>query len=294
MWMKLGVSLLLLLAASALALAWFGPRIWARETELLRRALAAARVAPEQTSVDFGELHSLPEPVQRYFRKVLKHGQPVILGARLRHDGGFNISETGEAWKPFTSQQVVVTRRPGFDWDARITMFPGVAVHVHDAYVAGEGILHAALFGLFTVADLRGTADIAAGELMRFLAEAAWYPTALLPSQGVRWQGVNDHSAQATLRDGTAQVTLLFTFNDLDLITSVKAEARGRLVGKQVVATPWQAVVSDYQQQNGMLVPMQGEVSWVTAEGLRPYWRGHVREIVYSFPRMTIEGPVVR
>ena len=35
----------------------------------------------------------------------------------------------------------VITRRPGFDWDARIMVLPGVPAHVHDAYVAGEGLL---------------------------------------------------------------------------------------------------------------------------------------------------------
>lgn len=47
-------------------------------------------------------------------------------------------------------------------------------------------------------ADLRGAlGEVAQGELMRFFAEAAWYPTALLPSQGVRWQAVDDTSARA-------------------------------------------------------------------------------------------------
>ena len=47
-------------------------------------------------------------------------------------------------------------------------------------------------------ADLLGAlGEVAQGELMRFFAEAAWYPTALLPSQGVRWQAVDDTSARA-------------------------------------------------------------------------------------------------
>ncbi len=60
----------------------------------------------------------------------------------------------------------------------------GLPVRVHDAYVAGEGILHASLLGLFSLVDMRGGGDLAEGELMRFFAEAAWYPTALLPTQG--------------------------------------------------------------------------------------------------------------
>ena len=62
-------------------------------------------------------------------------------------------------------------------------MLPGLPVRVHDAYVAGEGILHASVLGLFTVVDMSGTREVDEGELMRFLAEAAWYPTALCPAR---------------------------------------------------------------------------------------------------------------
>ena len=51
-------------------------------------------------------------------------------------------------------------------------------------------------------ADLLGAlGEVAQGELMRFFAEAAWYPTALLPSQGVRWQAVDDTSAAILLKN---------------------------------------------------------------------------------------------
>lgn len=48
------------------------------------------------------------------------------------------MSATGEQCKPFTSRQRVVTRSPGFLWDAQVSMFPGVAVRVVDSYIAGE------------------------------------------------------------------------------------------------------------------------------------------------------------
>ena len=62
-------------------------------------------------------------------------------------------------------------------------MLPGLVVRVHDSYIAGVGTLHAALLGFFTVAEVQGCGEIARGELMRYFAEAVWYPTALLPSQ---------------------------------------------------------------------------------------------------------------
>ncbi len=156
------------------------------------------------------ELQGLPAPVARYFRIALTLGQPLIEAASIEHSGTFNMDEQGNQRKPFTSTQRVITRRPGFDWDGHIALMPGVPVRVHDAYVAGEGILHAALFGLIPLVNLRSTGDVAEGELMRFLAEAVWYPTALLPSQGVRWEPVDERSARATLIDGAITVTLLF------------------------------------------------------------------------------------
>jgi hypothetical protein len=225
----------------------------------------------------------LPAPVRRYFRVVLKEGQPVVSGVRVRHTGTFNMGETTDQWKPFTSDQKVVAQRPGFDWDGRVAMMPGVPVRVHDAYVAGEGILHASLLGLFPVVDLRGTGDVAEGELMRFFAEAAWYPTALLPSQGVRWEAVDDRSAYAALTEGDISITMLFTFNEQGLIETVRAEARGRTVGDKVVPTPWQGRFWNYQERGGMRVPLDGEVAWLLPEGAKPYWRGAITEIAYEF-----------
>lgn len=184
------------------------------------------------------------------------------------------------------STQRVVTQRPGFVWDGRIAMLPGIAVRVHDAYVAGEGILHPALFGLITLADMRDTGgDVARGELMRFFAEAAWYPTALLPSQGVRWESVDNHSATATLIDGALSLTVLFRFGVDDFIESVQAEDRGRTVGGQVIPTPWEGCFWSYQERRGMHVPLRGEVAWLLREGRRSYWRGQITRLVYDFAR---------
>lgn len=117
---------------------------------------------------------------------------------------------------------------------------------------------------------------------MRFFAEAAWYPTALLPSQGVRWDAVDEKSAKATLEDGDTKLTMLLTFTEVGLIDTVRAEARGRTVGGKVIPTPWQGRFWNYKQRAGMLIPLDGEVMWLLPDGPKPYWRGHIDEIVYE------------
>jgi hypothetical protein len=273
---------LALLAVVTVVLVWGSSR-WRAATRDLHARLAAARLSVDARTYSHAELTGLPAPVQRYFRTALTEGQLMLLAARVEQAGTFNLSETGEQWRPFRATQRVIIRRPGFDWEARIAMLPGLKVRVHDAYVAGEGLLHASLCGLVPLVRLRGTADVAHGELIRFLAEATWYPTALLPSQGVRWEAVDDTSARATLQDGETTATLLFRFGEDGLIESSYAEARGRTVKAAVIPTPWEGRWSEYELHDGMRIPVAGEVAWVLPEGPRPYWRGRITNISYEF-----------
>ena len=163
-----------------------GRRRWQAGTRALQARLEAAREPVTPTCFDPRDLDGLPAPVRRYLSLVLEPGRPMLAAARLAHRGSFNISETRVAWHRFSSTERVVMRRPGFDWDGRIRV-GGLTVHVHDAYIAGRGLLEVKLLGLLPLAEVAGTPEVSAGELMRFVAEAPWYPTALLPSQGVQW-----------------------------------------------------------------------------------------------------------
>ncbi len=271
------------IAAVAIGLGAYGAARWVDSTRTLQLSLDDTRVPMPATRYDARELEGLPAPVQRYFRAVLTEGQPVVAVATLELAGTFNMSATGEQWRPFTSRQRVVTRRPGFLWDAQVSMLPGLTVRVVDSYIAGKGLLRAAILGLFTVAEVSGDGEIARGEFMRFFAETAWYPTALLPSQGVRWEAVDDRSANATIADGPLAVTLLFRFNDAGLIDSFRGEARGAMVGREVVMIPWEGSWSNYQKRDGMTVPCTGEVAWMRPEGRKPYFRGTVTSLTYEF-----------
>jgi hypothetical protein len=275
------VALVLVVAVLLLVGAWR----WRRATTGLLVRLEASRTAPAAARFHATELAGLPAPVQRWLGAVLVDGQPLVMAATFEHTGTFNLGEGREKWRPFTSRQRVITQRPGFLWDARIRIVPGLSVRVHDAYVAGEGVLHASMFGLISVANLSGSGDIAHGELMRYVAEAAWYPTALLPSQGVQWTAVDDDSALATLVDGTYSLTMLFRFGAGGLLTSIRAEARGRNVGDATVPTPWECRFADHEMHDGMRVPMTGEVFWILPEGSQPYYRGRITKLAYEFAR---------
>ena len=261
----------------------FGAWRWNEATRGLVARLDASRVAGDAVRYDAAEIADLPAPVRRYFQLALTNGQPIIRSVDVKHSGTFNMSTNIARWLPFTSQQLVSTNRPGFIWNARIMMFPGVPVRVHDAYITGEGLLRPSILGLFALTDVQGGGDIAKGELMRYFAEAVWYPTALLPSQGVSWQAVDDTSANATLTDGPIRLTMLFRFGDDGLVSSIYANARGQMVGATTVMMPWEGRMSDYRKQDGMTVPFTSEVGYITPQGEKPYFRGTITQLTYAF-----------
>lgn len=285
MWWKVALMVVVSLAVVLVALNLYGRFHWESATRDLQKQLEAARKPVRPEAFHVRELEGLPAPVQRYFAEVLRDGQPMISAARVEHTGTFNVGGGTGSWKPFTSTQRVVTQRPGFLWDARMVMFPGVSVRVHDAYVGGVGLLHPAILGLFSLMNMRGTGDIAEGELMRFFIEAAWYPTALLPSQGVHWEAVDEHSARGTLTEGAMSLTMLFSFNAAGLIETTRAEARGRTVQGKSVPTPWEGRWSNYEMRDGMKVPIVGEVAWLLPDGPKPYWRGEISRLQYEFAK---------
>jgi hypothetical protein len=51
---------------------------WQAATDAMRTGLRAARLPVTPATYDAAELDGLPPPVQRYFRRALKDGQPMI------------------------------------------------------------------------------------------------------------------------------------------------------------------------------------------------------------------------
>lgn len=273
------VSLCLIFAAASV----FGAWQWSVTTRELVAQLRAGRVAPATSRYHGSELADLPAPVQRYFRAVLTDGQPIVTAVRLTQIGTFNLGTSADQWKPFTATQDFETARPGFVWNATIMMFPGFPVRVVDAFTAGKGLLRPTLLGLYAMGTQEGKGEIARGELLRHFAESVWFPTALLPSQGVVWQAVDDTSAQATATDGPISVTMLFRFEKEGLISSIYVAGRATKVGEATVLMPWECRMSNYQTRSGMRIPLTGEALYLTPRGEKPYFKGTIDTMAYEF-----------
>ena len=254
---------------------------WERAT-----SAALARVEAQATDPAGGRFsperaHGLPQPVARYFTFALTAGQPLVRTARITHEGEFRI-RPGARPSRFTSVQYISSRPPGFVWDARIEMLPLLPVRVRDAYLSGQGSILGGIAGVIALVNRAATPELGAGALCRWLAEAVWLPTALLPGNGITWDPVDSASARATLTDAGRMVTMDVAFGDDGRIERISAD-RYRDVKGRGILTPWQVSMGDYEQRGGMMIPIAAEVAWLLAAGPFTYWRGRIDTVQYRF-----------
>jgi len=270
---------LALLLALALLTRVAGQRRWSAASARLARRIASE----SRTSGVYhkSQLASLPAPVARYLDTVLREGQPYIRTARIRHTGTFRTGTTDDTWRRFESDETFGVQPAAFVWNARVFMSPGAPVCVRDSFIDNRGGMHAAVLGLFTVAKAEGEPELNEAALQRYLAELAWLPTALLPSQGISWETIDDRSARATLTSGPTTATLEFHFADTGEIERVYAPARQRASGKVFQPTPWEGRFSNYEERDGLRIPTDAEVAWYLDGARTPYWRGRVEDAAF-------------
>jgi hypothetical protein len=262
---------------------WMASTRWTAATEDVRVRLEAAMPAETGARFTAADLQGLPASAARYFQAVLREGQPIIEHARVEWAGEFNIGTPGaDRWIPFAASQDFVPSAPGLVWDARLRMAPGVTLFVRDALVDGTGSMHGSVLGLYTVVDKRGTDAMAIASLQRYLAEAVWFPTALLPSRGVRWTAIHDTCANATIRAGNVSATVEFHFGEDGLVESTFVPDRVYDDGRSApYAASWQGRMDDYRWENGARVPGEAVAEWLLPTGTYAYWRGRPTSIVY-------------
>jgi hypothetical protein len=147
---------------------------------------------------------------------------------------------------------------------------------VRDAFIAGEGSGHVSLWSAFPVSAAAGTPEMNAGSLHRFLAEAVWYPAALLPSPKLRWDAIDAHRALATLTEHGVSVSLEFRFAESGEVTGIYTPARWGTFGGGYEQRPWEGHFRRYERRDGIWVPGEGDVGWYVDGEWHAVWRGRV------------------
>ncbi|GAB3742063.1 DUF6544 family protein [Spirosoma lituiforme] len=273
--MKIKTTLLILSGvvvpvAALLAGRWLVARQLRRDVANL---FAQASTRPVDT-YNPAQLTNLPPPVQRYFRHVLKPGQPYLRTARLRHDGEFK-TDLEKSWISITGDEYFLADSPNYMWIGTTTWFSAC-----DQYKTGRGSLTIRLLGVFTIQRGSGP-SYDQGELLRWLAETPWFPTSLLPGGPAVWSPLDENSALLTITDNGLSVSCRMEFNEKGEIVRCQAQR----FSDQTHIQTWVCHFSDYHEIHNLRVPTRAGAAWVIDGQEKPYARFTVREMDYDQPR---------
>lgn len=222
---------------------------------------------------NYGQISDLPEPVQSYFKHILKEGHPYISYVRLKHNGQFKTGLKKD-WINIDGEQYFTTEKPGFIWKGKASLFTA-----RDMYLADKGRLVVTLLSLFNIVDEQGE-SFNQGELLRWLAESFWFPTNLLPSKNLQWISIDDTSSKLIFDYNGLSLYYIVSFNDNNEIAQVETKRymeEGRL-------ETWVAEFFDYEEINGVVIPTVVKATWKLKEGDHNYVNFHVKEIEYNKP----------
>jgi hypothetical protein len=241
------------------------------EIDRLRRA-APVQAAAQSVTPQFNDL---PAPVARYLRLALpttKHIQEV----RSRQTGTLRTDVSSERWMSFEAEHIVVPPATGFVWNARVRVAPLTHVRVRDALIEGRGSGQVSLLSAYTVSADTDTPEMNSGSLHRYLAEAVWYPTALLPSPTLRWTEIDATRSLATLTSHGVTVSLEFRFAETGEVTGIHTSGRWGTFPGGYRQIPWEGHFREYRNRDGVFVPTEGDVGWYVDKEWRAVWKGRI------------------
>lgn len=224
----------------------------------------------------------LPDPVQKYFKNVLGKNTQMLNSVYLQQRGVLRKSPTSKKWMKFSADHYISAREPEFKWDADIRIAPFFSIKVTDSYKASKGMSEVGLFNR-VIQKSEGGVEMNSRSLHRYLAEAVWYPTALLPQNGIKWTPISDESALATLTHAETTVSLEFRFNEQGEVVGIFTPARWGTFGKGFKQTPWQGYFSDYYSVGGFKIPRHGEVGWFDSGHWVSVWQGEIINADFKF-----------
>lgn len=226
-------------------------------------------------------LDPLPVIVQRYLRMALPHGIPAASRVTLSQRGDMRLKEGSQRWRPFTATEQLGLTPPELVWRARIRLGALLSARVTDEYLDGIGAIDARLWGVIPLLHPAPDPRLDQAALLRYLAEAVWFPPALLPGRGLQWRAAGRDSAVALLRDASSEARLTFHFNASGEVVHVEA-LRPYLAGKRFLSRGWSGLFSEWRELGGMRIPAHGRVFWHLDSGVWEYWRGTIEALTLT------------
>lgn len=233
----------------------------------------------DNTVVTKEMLNGLPEPVQNWLSNSGIIGKKRIQTLRLKQKGSMRSEPKETTWSLMHAEQYITIDEPSFIWKAHIQIKPAISIQARDKYVNGKGEMKIKILSLIPIANSTGY-QVDQGTLQRWLAEICWFPCAAL-SPFIKWEPIDDSSAQATLAYKGVSGSATFYFNEQGDITACTAD-RFMSSGKNISLEKWEVKSTEYGIMDGIRIPVKSEATWKLTTGDFTWLKLEITNIEYN------------
>jgi hypothetical protein len=227
------------------------------------------------------DLTGLPVPVQRYFRHTGFIGKPKMIYMHGRFaEVTFSMGKDKPNMDIGYSQYNRVKEPDRFALIEASKM--GIPFQGLDRLVEGKGSMKGIIAKAFPLFDQKGR-EMDQACLVTALSESLIVPAAALQDY-IRWEGVDDLQARATITYKGITASGLFTFDDDGKMLSFTTNDRSVTEDDgSFTPLPWTALMGDYRERNGLLLPTSLKAVWHYPDGDRVYFDSRNATFDYGY-----------
>lgn len=190
------------------------------------------------------------------------------------------LTQVGEMWSApharamrFRARQSIDVRSPAFRWEAITGPFG--CISVTDSFATSAASLEIKVLRFFSLARLGGSAATK-GAAMRYLAELAWAPDALLQNSALHARAIDPTTMRVGLSLEAGEVGVELRLDAQGRIASAFVADRPRQEGSGFVERPWRGRFFDYREYLSRWIPFRAEAEWILEGRAFVTWRGEI------------------
>jgi hypothetical protein len=201
---------------------------------------------------------ALPEAARRYLDHAMPSGLRPARLARLRIRGEMRPKPGA---RPFSLEaDEVLVPGVGFAWLATTRIGP-FSMSVLDGYHAGEGFMAGRLFGVIPLMNASGE-DVTRSSRGRLAGESIFVPPALLPGEGLRWEGVDRLRARLHQSIDGEDLEVEILVDDAGALTELTMLRHGNAGRDDWGPTPYGFRIEREETFEGVAVPSLVRGGW--------------------------------
>jgi hypothetical protein len=229
----------------------------------------------------YSELEDQPNLVKRFFRSVVSDSILIPKFVTIEQSAQFK-TDVNSDWKQLKATQYFSTELANFIWVSEMKTSKFFWVNAIDSYINGKGNMLIKLNSSITVADSWGI-ELDKSGLFRYISEAVFFPTKLLPTKNLLWNILDSNLAEIKFTNSANSIVAKLYFDTEYKITKIETYDKYRALGENFEKSLYTVYFSNYKTVNNHFkVPKKMEVEWDLAAGKFNYGKFKIDEITYE------------